>query len=169
MPKRYAISAEQVHEIEQTAKKNKDKNVDRRLRVLLLHAKGERRIDISTQTGYCKEQISKIVSKYCNHGLAAVAGNNYRGNNRNLSFAEEAQLLEPFIKAAEAGQIVEVREIKLAYEKAVGRSFEKSNSQIYCVLHRHNWRKIMPRSKHPNKASDEVIETSKKVTLASKN
>ncbi|MDE7249890.1 MAG: winged helix-turn-helix domain-containing protein, partial [Lachnospiraceae bacterium] len=33
---------------------------------------------------------------------------------------------------------------------------------IYCVLKRHGWRKVMPRSRHPKKASEEVIETSKK-------
>ena len=38
---------------------------------------------------------------------------------------------------------------------------------IYMLLERHGWRKIMPRSKHPQKASDEAIEASKKLTLES--
>ncbi|MBR4040361.1 MAG: winged helix-turn-helix domain-containing protein [Clostridia bacterium] len=36
-----------------------------------------------------------------------------------------------------------------------------SDTQIYYVLHRHGWRKIMPRSRHPKKASEEAIEASK--------
>ena len=44
--------------------------------------------------------------------------------------------------------------------KGIGHSI--GTSQIYYVLHRHGWRKVMPRSRHPKKASEEVIETSKK-------
>jgi len=54
-----------------------------------------------------------------------------------------------------------VNEIKEAYEKVIGH--RTSTSQIYCVLHRHGWRKKMPRSKHPKKASDEAINASKKL------
>ena len=84
-----------------------------------------------------------------------------------MSYEEEAALLKPFEKKAEAGQMVEISEIKAAYQKAVGHSV--GTSQIYYVLHRHKWRKIMPRSRHPKKASEEVIGTSKKLTLESKN
>jgi len=38
-------------------------------------------------------------------------------------------------------------------------------AQVYRVLHRHGWRKVMPRSKYPKKASEEVIETSKKINI----
>ena len=79
-----------------------------------------------------------------------------------MSYEEEAALLEPFRKEAEAGQIVEVSEMEMAYQKAVGHSI--GTGQIYHVLHRHGWRKVMPRSKHPRKANEEVIETSKKLT-----
>ena len=84
-----------------------------------------------------------------------------------MSIAEEEALLEPFKKAAEVGQIVEVSEIKRAYEEAIGRSLENNHGQIYNVLHRHGWRKVMPRSKHPKKASQEEIEASKKLTKPS--
>ena len=62
---------------------------------------------------------------------------------------------------AEMGQIVSVSEIKAVYQEAVGHDI--GSAQIYHVLHRHGWRKIMPRSRHPQKASEEVIETSKKL------
>ncbi|MBR6825825.1 MAG: winged helix-turn-helix domain-containing protein [Oscillospiraceae bacterium] len=32
-----------------------------------------------------------------------------------------------------------------------------SKTQIYYVLHRHGWRKVMPRSKHPQEASEAVM------------
>ena len=65
------------------------------------------------------------------------------------------------------GEIIEVKEIAAAYQELVGHPI--SHAQIYYVLHRHEWRKVMPRSKHPKKASEEVIETSKKLTAKSSN
>ena len=84
-----------------------------------------------------------------------------------MSVEEEAALLEPFQAEAEKGQIVEVSQIKAKYEEAVGHRI--GGSQIYYVLARHGWRKVMPRSKHPKKASEEVIETSKKLKQKSRN
>ena len=55
-------------------------------------------------------------------------------------------------------------EIKEAYIKLVGHSI--GHEQIYRVLRRHGYRKIMPRSRHPKKAGDEEIEQSKKKLLA---
>ena len=80
---------------------------------------------------------------------------------------KEAALLKPFQEKARKGQIVEVSEIKASYERAVGHTI--GGSQIYYVLDRNGWRKIMPRSRHPKKASEEVIETSKKLTSESQN
>ena len=62
----------------------------------------------------------------------------------------------------EKGELVEISEIAKAYQAAVDHPV--SNGQIYSVLHRHGWRKVMPRSKHPKKASEEEIAASKKLT-----
>jgi transposase len=78
-----------------------------------------------------------------------------------MSFEEEAAILAPYREKAEKGQLVETSEIKASYEKAVGHTI--GGSQIYYVLKRHGWRKVMPRSRHPKKAPEEVIETSKKL------
>jgi transposase len=168
VPRRYQIREEQVGEIQRARKRNRDKNVEKRLKALLLHAQGEKREKIAEQTGFVKSYISELVSKYCNVGLSSIVENNYHGNHRNMSFAEEETLLEPFKKAAAAGQIIETSEIKRSYEKAIGHPLDKNHGQIYYVLQRHGWRKVMPRSKHPNKASEEVIEASKKLTSLSK-
>lgn len=163
MPKRNYISPEEIVEIEKVKQKNKDKNIDKRLEVLLLHAQGKKRAEIAAQTGYGKQYVTELVGNYRKNGLKEYAQKHYIGNHRNLSFDEEEALLEPFKQQAEAGQIVDVSAILAAYEKALGRP-AGSNSQIYYVLARHGWRKVMPRSKHPNKASEEAIEASKKLT-----
>ena len=165
MGKRHNISEEQKGEIAETGRKNKDKNVEKRLKVLELHAEGKKRAEIAEKTGYAKSYISELVSKYCNSGIEAITENHYSGNRRNMSYAEEETFLDPFRKQAEQGQIIDVGAIQSAYEEKVGHSI--GGSQIYYVLQRHGWRKVMPRSKHPDKASDEVIATSKKLKLSS--
>lgn len=164
MPKRNVITATQLSEIESARKATKNKKVDRRLKALSMHAVGTKRAEIAKATEYNEAYISELVTKYCNHGLGAIVENHYKGNHRNLSFEEEAQLLEEFREEAESGQIVATKRIKEAYETKTGKSLDDSHGHIYTVLKRHNWRQVMPRSKHPNKASDEEIESSKKLT-----
>ena len=162
MKMRYLITKEQQNEIEKARKENKDKRIERRLRVLSLKGEGATYREIMTITGYSKANVAKIIKIYFEKGLSEIITNKLGGNHRNLSYAEESELLEFFAKKAEQGQIVEVREIKEAYEIKVGHSI--GGGQIYYVLARHNWRKVMPRSKHPQKASEEAIEASKKLS-----
>ena len=82
-----------------------------------------------------------------------------------MSFDEEAAFLSAYESQAESGQIVEVGEIKAAYETKVGHTI--GGSQIYYLLARHGFRKVMPRGKHPKSASPEAIEASKKLTKPS--
>jgi len=48
----------------------------------------------------------------------------------------------------------------------VGHSI--GGSPIYRLLKRHGYKKVMPRSRHPKKAKQEVIETSKKINSMAK-
>ena len=147
--------------ITRARKENKNKRVEKRLYALELRASGKSAREISEQTGFHSAYITQLSSKYQHGGIEAITGNHYGGNRRNMSYEEEAALLRPFQEKAEKGQIIEISEIKARYEQAVGHSI--GGSQIYYVLKRHGWRKVMPRSRHPKKASDEVIETSKKL------
>ena len=143
-------------------KANKDKRAEKRLHAMELRAEGKSAEETAKEAGFCRAYISQLCAKYEKGGIEAIAGNHYGGNRRNMTPEKEAAILAPFHEKAKNGQIVEVSEIKASYEKAVGHTI--GGSQIYRVLRRHNWRKVMPRSKHPKKASEEVIETSKKLT-----
>ena len=162
---KYEITAEQKREIEEARKKNKDKRVEAKLKALSLRADGLKSKEISEATGFHPAYVSTIVSKYIHGGLEAIVGNHYPGNRRNMSFKEEEALLKPFMEQAEKGQMLDTAELETRYEEAVGHRI--GSGQIYRVLRRHDWRKVMPRSKHPKKASEEVIETSKKLTMKS--
>ena len=160
--KKYTFSVEEKQEIKKAREKNRDKNVEKRLEALALRAEGKRNKEISEKTGFHTQYVTVLVSRYKSNGLSSITENHYHGNRRNLSYEEEEALLEPFRQAAKAGKMVSVRDIEAAYREAVGHSI--GTGQIYYVLHRHGWRKIMPRSRHPKKAGEEVIETSKKLT-----
>ena len=67
--------------------------------------------------------------------------------NQNLTEAEEAEVLAPFIERATAGGVLKVAEIQAAYEAQVGKAVP--NSSVYRLLKRHGWRKVMPRPRHP--------------------
>jgi transposase len=159
MPKEYMISKEQAAEIKKVRRSVTDKRIDKRLQAIQLRGEGLQNPEIAVKLDCCAKVVSRWVSAYSKDGIQALMGGKYGGNRRNMSIEEETAFLEDYKKQAEQGQIIEVGAIKAAYEAKVGHTI--GGSQIYRVLHRHGWRKIMPRSKHPNKASVEAIEASK--------
>ena len=163
----YRYTEEDRAIIAASRKANKDKRAEKRLYALELRAAGKSAEEVASATGFHAAYISQLTAKYRTGGIEAISGNHYGGNRRNMTMEEEAALLKPFEEKAEKGQIVEVSEIKARYVQAVGHSI--GGSQIYYVLRRHAWRKVMPRSEHPKKASEEVIEASKKLTIKSPN
>ena len=162
MKMKYSFSKEDYEQIKTARKQNRDKQIDKRLEVLELRWEGMTQEAIAKKTGFHRSHVSNLIRKYFEEGLSYVAGKHYHGNRRNMSLEEESALLDEYMKNAEEGHILSVQEIACEYEKRVGHNI--SSGQIYRVLHRHGWRKVMPRSKHPKKASEEVIETSKKLT-----
>ena len=159
--KMYRYTEEDRKIIEGARKANKDKRAEKRLYALELRAKGESSAAAAKAAGFHPAYITQLTEKYQRGGIEAIAGNHYGGNRKNMTREEEKALLEPFRERAKCGQIIEVSEIKACYEQAVGHSI--GGSQIYYVLRRQGWRKVMPRSRHPKKASEEVIATSKKL------
>ena len=163
MASNYKFSVEEIAAIKAARRETKDKRADARLKALELRAEDMKSSEVAQATGFHPAYVTTLVAKYRDKGLEAISGNHYGGNHRNMSFEEEAAILAPFKAKAEKGELVEISEIKAVYQQAVGHSI--GTSQIYYVLHRHGWRKVMPRSRHPKKASEEVIETSKKLKL----
>jgi hypothetical protein len=85
---------------------------------------------------------------YDHGGRAALAPKPSGGRIReNMTLAEEKALLDRFAKAAGAGEMLNIHDLKAAYEEAIGHP--TSDSTVYNVLNRHDWRKLMPRPFHP--------------------
>lgn len=155
-----SFTKEQKSEILNAYKKSHNVWEQKRLLCLKLRAeKNMKASDISEIVGYKVVSVDKIISKYHKNGLTSILWKKKAGNHRYLSTEKENEILKPFLEKAEKGQMLIVTEIKKAYEKEIGQ--EVPASTIYRMLERHNWRKIMPRSKHP-KSNPEEQEAYKK-------
>jgi transposase len=83
-----------------------------------------------------------------NGGQLDEAGPGRGGRRReNLSRAEEAVFLAPFLEQAKTGEILVVSEIKQALDERLGRV--TALASVYNLLHRHGWRKLAPDQRHP--------------------
>lgn len=136
-------------------------HVQKRLLALKLKAVDDLRSDEAGKiAGVHETSVNRIVNRYLKEGIQAITGVRHHHEHRYMSKEEENNFLAQFQSRSEAGQIIQTREIHQAYEKAVGHPVTRN--MIYYLLHRHKWRKVMPRSRHEKKASEEAIEAYKK-------
>ena len=162
MGKVYEITQEQRSEIEGYRRLNKDKNVDKRLRAVQLRSDGYSNKEIAEKVEAHPTVVSRWICNYVKRGIKSILKGNYSGNRRNMSLEQETVFIGTFKEKAEKGELVTVKEIKLAYCEKIGHTC--GNGQIYRVLERQKWRKVVPRKEHPNKASEAEIDASKKLT-----
>lgn len=145
----------------------KDAKLHKKVEVLQLRMEGYKYSEIETITKYSASRASALVCIYVHDGISYFETEHRVGGNRqNISFEEESAMLAKFKEAARAGQIVTVSDNKAVFKEYSGH--ESGSGTIYTVLKQHGWRKVMPHSKHPKKASDEAIAASKKPALESK-
>jgi len=156
---------ETIEEIKKLLKQEKNAFVSKRLQIVAWMLEGVDVDEVSERSGKSRSQVYAIYKQYRDEGAEKLKSKNKGGNNRYLSFADEAEYLKEFSEKASKGEFVRVEEMH--------KQFEEKSKQTYCVnafyemLHRHGWRKVKPRGRHPKKASDETIEVSKKLTQLS--
>ena len=139
----------------------KDVGEYRRLQVIYLRGDLKMGVEaIATATGFSASYIRSLHSAYKREGMAAIISQSKGGRyNQHLSIDQEKEFIFPFIERAKAGGILEIGVIHRELEKKLRTTI---NRQVtYNILHRHGWRKIAPRPKHP-KADTEAQETFKK-------
>ena len=138
MTKAYKISAENAAEIKEVRKTITDKKVDRRLYAVQLRGEGLTNDEIAQKLDTSDKMVSQWVSAYIkNGGITALLPKERIGMHRNLRIEEEKEFLSAYTKQAEAGQIIDLNELKAAYIEKVGHSI--GGSQIYRMLERHGW------------------------------
>ncbi len=103
---------------------------------------------IALHTGTTERTVHQVISDYNHKGVKAIETSGKGGRRRGyLSLAEEQEFLAQFMDPAKKGLITTIAKIKQAYEEKVAKKVHKST--IYRLLERHGWRKVMPRSHHP--------------------
>ena len=119
---------------------------------------------VAVAIGWHPNSVKKLQSEYLRKGESVLEVCKSGGRkHENMSIEEEKAFLAPFFDRAKEGGVIVATEIKIAYEHLVGRKVPKST--IYRMLDRHDWRKIVPRPRHPQKDSskeEEFKKTSRK-------
>ena len=159
----YKISIEEAAEIREKIKVTKNKVACRRMEAVALLGEGKTPDEVAKIKKYHPKYVRTLGLQYHERGLESFSIDGRRGGNHKVMSDEEAkEFLQQFEDEASKGKILTVEEIAKALDKKTGKE-RKSLSTTYTFLQRHDWRKVMPRAKHPNKASDEEIDSSKKL------
>ena len=121
-----------------------------RIQMVLLRESGMTQPAIAEAMGVSLSTVNRAHMAFDHDGIKALKPKPIGGRQReNMTLSEEKALLTRFANAAGAGEMLNIHDLKAAYEKAIGH--ETSNSTIYNLLARHGWRKLMPRPYHPQR------------------
>jgi transposase len=121
-----------------------------RIQMVLLRESGMTQPGIAAAMGVSLSTVNRAHMAFDHGGIKALKPKPIGGRRReNMTLAQEKALLARFAKAAGTGEMLNIHDLKAAYEKAIGH--ETSNSTIYNLLARHGWRKLMPRPYHPQR------------------
>jgi transposase len=121
-----------------------------RIQMVLLRESGMTQPEIAAAMGVSLSTVNRAHMAYEHFGIKALKPKANGGRrHENMAVSEEKALLARFARAAGAGELLNIHDLKAAYEKAIGHP--TSESTIYNLLHRHGWRKLMPRPFHPKR------------------
>ena len=129
-------------------KQAKSKSEFQRVQCLWLRASlGLAADEVATAIGWQPTSVRRLQAQYLKEGKQVLQSVGRGGRrNQNLTVEQERQLLAEFDARAERAGMLEVSQIRRAYEDTVGHPVPKST--VYRMLARHDWRKIAPR-RHP--------------------
>lgn len=132
----------------------------RKLHALLLRSQGMSLTAIGKEVGLVHQTIRNFLTRYQNGGIPAILAENRGGRRRfYMTLEEEKTFFQEQFEESLAGKHVTVKELFEAYQEKVGHKTTREG--FYALLKRHGWRKVQPRSEHPQKADAKVIEASK--------
>lgn len=116
--------------------------------VLIRATLGSSAAEIAQLLGWSTATVHVLHSRWGREGDAIFDVRRRGGRHHQyLTPEQEAQLLAPFVRRAEAGGMLTVAEIQRAYRERSGEAVAPST--IYRLLQRHGWRQVAPRPRHP--------------------
>ncbi len=109
---------------------------------------------IATLVNLSIHSVYKIVERYNVDGAASIPTKAKGGRRRALlSIDEEQSLVRSFEDLAGKGKLKTANDMRNIVEKKVGRAV--SDDYLWDLLHRHGWKKKMPRPHHPKRSLQE--------------
>ena len=140
----------QVRRLKTALRWKTDPQQRQRIQMVLLRESGMTQPAIAEAMGVSLSTVNRAHMAYDGGGLKTLKSKPNGGRKReNMTLTEKKGLLARFAKAAGAGEMLNIHDLKAAYEKAIRH--ETSNSTVYNLLARHGWRKLMPRPFHPKR------------------
>jgi transposase len=109
--------------------------------MMLLRESGMTQSLIAAAMGVSLSTVNRAHMAYDHGGLKALKPRPSGGRKReNMTLGEEKALLARLAKAAGAGEMLNIHDLKAAHEKAIGREISKST--VYNLLARHGWLRL---------------------------
>lgn len=157
------ITKEAAVQVREKMKEVTNPKIYNKLEIIALSGEGKSDKEI-IEIKHCKPSaVRHFRREFSIKGLDSFSIDHRNGRNHALMTKdEEKEFLKEFEKEAEKGQIITVKQIAEKLDKKTGKK-RSSLSTTYKILHRNGYRKIMPRPAHPKKASEEEINSSKKL------
>lgn len=147
-------------ELKKRMKASKDRGQFQRWQSIFLSGKGLPADVVAEYVGTTPGTVHQWVYRYNHEGPEGfiLCG---RGGRRFgfLTPDGEKAFLEQIVSTAKKGRIITAFAIKTQMEEKVGKSVSKD--YLYDILHRHGWRKVMPRPQHPNADAEKREEFKK--------
>jgi transposase len=158
------LAKEQLRKLRQFMQRERHLDTRLRMQMVVMREEGMTQPKIAELTGKSLSTVNRAHMAYDKRGRMALKHKRSGGRiNENMSVAREKALLKRFAKRAGAGEMLNIHDLKAAYEKESGHS--ACTATIYNLLHRHGWRKLMPRPHHPDRDEAAQIRFKKKVLV----
>ena len=122
----------------------------KRLQCVYFRSKGLDAEAIAELVQYSVCQVKLVWTQYFKDGANALLTKPRGGRRReNMSREEEAELLAAHTESAKKGQLLKIAPLHQSLCKKLGKDVAVSSA--YRLAHRHGWRKIEPRPRHPGR------------------
>src|SRR5215467_5564477 len=109
---------DQVERLKKALKREEDPKVRQRIQMVLLREDGKTQPKIAELTGVSLSTVNRAHMAYDNGGVKALRSKPTGGRrHQNMTLEEERAFLAKFAKAAGAGELLNIAELKLAYEQ----------------------------------------------------
>lgn len=110
--------------------------------------------EIALEVGLARQTVHNLVAAYSRQGpqVRETPGHGQR-QRAYLSVAQEQAVVGQFVTKSAAGRVRTGLQLQPALEKAIGRRVHKTT--VYRLLHRQQWRKVVPRPRHPQARIEE--------------